>query len=176
MTYSIHWYACNPIDLGRQFANDPTLIDVTIRKVQSTIDLSQTDLVRFRAQLHYGLQGNWRGENHIDGFVAFQWLLESVAEPILVAGLVDFRHWSYWESIRLDRYFNESRPPFSVPNSRECPPAVLYLPCHSMPKLLSVEAEKESVSHQSSSIVRSELLEIIESLNGDGLDLIGVAI
>ncbi len=50
MTYSIHWYACTPIDLGRQFARDPTLIEVTIRKVQSTIDLSQTDLVRFRAQ------------------------------------------------------------------------------------------------------------------------------
>jgi hypothetical protein len=32
MTYSIHWYACNPIDLGRQFASDPSLIDITIRK------------------------------------------------------------------------------------------------------------------------------------------------
>jgi hypothetical protein len=176
MSYSIHWYACNAEELRHRIASDHSLIDLAIEKARTIVELSPSESLDIRTRLQSGLQGDWRGENEIDGFIAFHWLLESVAEPILVAGLIDFRHWTYWESIRLDRYFNESRPPFSVPNSREFPPAVLYLPCHSMPMLLSVEAEKESVSHQSSSIVRSELLEIIESLNGDGLDLIGVAI
>ena len=100
--------------------------------------------------------------------------METLAEPILVEELIEFRHWQYWRSTGLSQYFELTKPPFPVPTSPDSLPSVYYLPNSAMTSMLT--DSNEEPRSQDAQVLREELQAIVESVRSDQLDLIAVAL
>jgi len=174
MKYSIYFYACNAATIARSLTDDPTVIERSLNKFRKAGDVPTEDVKIVEQLLADGLRGNWPCNQNLDAFLAFHWLMETVAEPILVEELIEFRHWQYWCLTGLSEVFEKYPPPFSVPTSPENLPAVYYLPNAAMEQIVS-DTEYQS-SSSDAQFLREEIQSIIDSVCSDGLDMILVAL
>lgn len=174
MSYSIYLFGVDGDGLQRTLATDTELVPRVLSHISRSASPSEADLALLHSLLSRGVQGTWAPEDAPDTFTALCWLLDVVAEPIVVGGLRGFSHWAYWEDAGLWPHFLMVPPPMPVPTSDEKPPIVGFLPCAMFADLLSSDEPESAASSQDVRAVRTEVLEIIESLQDDRLDLVAV--
>lgn len=173
MSYTIYFYACSSKEIASLVKSDAFLVERTLDRVKESTQATKDDIVELQRILKSGLRGEWPTSDNSDAFLAFHWMLETIAEPIPVEQLFEFRKWQYWESTGLIRSLIDQEPPFSVPKSSVCPPTVYFLPNSRME---SVVNERFDTQEHDSQVLREELNSIIESVLTDGLDLIAVVL
>lgn len=175
MSYSIHFFGVDCDGLQRTPATDTELVARVLSHTSRSASPSEADLALLHSLLSRGVQGTWVLEDAPDTFTAFCWLLDVVAEPIIVGGPRGFSHWAYWEDTGLWPHLLTVPPPMPVPTSDEQPPVVGFLPCAMYSDLLSSDEPESAAPSQDVRAARAEVLEVIESLQDDWLDLLAVA-
>ncbi len=171
MTYSIYFYGVEADYLAGSLLHPSGLVEAVLDKLNMHSDLNQQESKLFRKSLECGLRGEWSSDNYFP-IVAFQWLLETIAESIEIPNLLNFKRWNYWESTGLDNWFN-FQPPIAVPIYESGLPRVGFLPCSAMNRLIS---SCPSTNGPSSLALQTLVIDMIESIKEDNLDLIMVGI
>ncbi len=175
MRYMIYFYGVNPSDY-QSAVKEHDIVSRVLARAKQKQGLTDQNLCEIRRLVEAGVAGNWPDSTAPDGFVAFHWLMETVAEPIVVERLLDFRKWSYWESTGLWEYFLAEPAPFPVPKSPNRVPNVGYLSVSSMRQLLETAGPRNLDNDNDSRAVRIEVNEIIESLVQDELAMFAIAL
>jgi len=174
MTYSIYFFASKMEQLCQQVASDETLADRVVRRVQEQRNPPQATLQGISQRVESARRGPWPSPADGLDFEVFLWMLDILAERIVINLLTDFRHFSLWEETGLGPVFAETPCPFPVPHSPDPLPKVGYLPHERMPRLLTECASSPEPADPYSRAARIELLEVIESLASDELDLLAI--
>ena len=175
MRYMIYFYGVNPSDY-QSAVKERDIVSRVLARAKKKQCLTEQNLREIQSLVEAGIAGDWPHSEAPDGFVAFHWLMETIAEPILVERLLDFRRWSYWESTGLWDYFLAEPAPFPVPKSSKRVPNVGYLSVAGMKQLLRSESARDIENFDDSRPVHIEMLEIIESLVQDALPMMAIAL
>lgn len=179
MKYTIKFYALEALEFVHACQAMETH-DRVLETARSVEALSKEDLRYLSDILRSGLDGRWPRLDTNDAFVAFDWLLEQIAEPLQITAFREFNRWCYWRMTGLtDIWVESDQIPFSVPvynpgAAAGISPFVIYLPNEKMPAVLS-SPEPEAIPREEGIYAsRLELLEAIESLSEEGLDMLGI--
>lgn len=175
MPYCVYFYGLD----ARQYLELVTaegLVDRVRQNAQQLPALTEEDLSTIENLVREGISGAWPQSSANDAFVAYHWLMETVAEPIIVESLLGFRSWSYSSGAGLWESFLRERPPFPAPCGLGDVPNVGFLSVNDMIGILAGNVSDDTAVAPASRVVRSEVLEIMESLVEDRIDLIAVAV
>ena len=176
MIYMIYFYGVNPTTYRSAIKELDIVSRVLSLAKKENRGLSDGSLQSIARLLEAGINDHWPYSNSPDGFVAFHWLLETIAEPIVIERLLNFKSWSYWESTGLWDYFLSASPPYPVPSSPGRVPKVGYLSLEGMMRMLEAESHKTFSERDDCRAVRSEVLEVVESLLQDELPMLAIAL
>ena len=175
MAYCVYFYGLD----ARQYVELVTaegLVERVRRNAMQLPALTEEDLSTIEKLVSDGIGEGWPQSSANDAFVAYHWLMETIAEPIIVESLFGFRSWSYWSGAGLWPSFLRERPPFPAPCGLGDVPNVGFLSVDNMIGILAGDESEDMVVAPASRVVRSEVLEILESLVEDRIDLIAVAV
>jgi hypothetical protein len=175
MSFSIFFFAVNSNELLRTITTDGELIPRVLSHISRNASPSTADVELLESLLSNGIQGNWPAKDSPDTFTAFCWLLEVTGEPIVIGNLLGFRSWEYWEDVKLWEYFVKVPPPLPVPTAPGLFPVVGFLPSKTVSLAFLSEVSEGASASQEVRAVRTEVLEIIESVHRDNLDLFAIA-
>ncbi len=173
MSYSVYLFGLDGVQVAEELSND-NLTERVLSRFREVRSPSASDLAVVSEILAQGLGGNWPDDGTVDPFETFCWVMDVLAEPIVIECLRDFRSLDYFEDMELWPYFLRHPAPFPVPTTSDAVPRVGFLPRSAMPELLDVEADRFHEIDALCRGCREEWLEVIESLSDDGLDLLAV--
>src|SRR5690606_3432798 len=105
MNYSVFFFAADFTVIRETLARDADLVQRVLAHIETTAAPTEDDLAFLETMLRSGISGHWPMEDSPDTFTACCWMLEVLCEPITIAHLRGFRHWSHWEDARLWPYF-----------------------------------------------------------------------
>lgn len=178
MKYTLNFYAID-LDEYRVRVADPKTHSRVLKEAKASDQFDEDELVLLSNILQSGLNGNWPELDTFDAFVAFDWLLETIAEPLRIKAFIEFNRWHYWTDTGLAETFTTTELPIIVPKfltteNLGLAPHVGYLP-HSLMQAVIDSPEPEGIPRtEGIRASRLDLIEVIESLYEEELDLIFV--
>lgn len=177
MGYTVHFFALDSREFAERLKSDADdILKRTRLRLRKEGDLSRRDLECGLTLAAAICRGDVPAVCSEDHFWALCWIAETELESISVGVLIDLKRFSFIEEIGIWPLLGRWRPPFPVPKAEKAPPAVGFLPrdqnaATAIPTLQALPNNDEDVRY-----ARQQVLEVLESLDEDGLDLLAILV
>ena len=177
MRYTVHLFALDGVAFARELAEESaSILERTRLRLETEGRIKGKALTRGLGLAAEIARGEIPARCSGAHFWALIWLADTELERIPLNPLVGFNRIGHLEEVGLWPLLGGWSPPFPAPRGRDLCPAVGYLPhdqiaSHAIPTLNDLPAADDHARY-----VRQLVIEVLETLDEDGLDLLAVVV
>ena len=174
---SVHLFGLDAEAFAQRIQSEKTqILEATRARVESEGRLSPEEIELGMELAGKLCDGDLPADCTEDWFWVLCWIADTHWERIPLEALFSIKRFSYVEEIGIWPLFGRWQPPFSIPRAETSPPAVGFVPAKQINTDVLPELEAMPTTDVYAVQAREQLMEILESLEEDGLDLLAIFI